>query len=261
MLVRLPNAASLQGSATDDGLKLPLSLSWTKVLGPSGESIVDPKARVTRVTFTQIGIYKFRLTAFDGEFSVSDDVTVRVEATGGSGRIEGKVTYMIDGRYGYAPNAEIVAIQNSAIVRRTWSGSDGAYVMDGMGVGRYTMRAYYRGYFGDFCCVEFTQGGNVWTAKGASILVNQVMPKNMDVPSDTAVPVTATLLPLRLMPDRSQVVTFHGEIGAEYEIQRSADLANWTGWTNVICVGATSEVVDADRASSQCRFYRMRLVE
>jgi hypothetical protein len=80
--VTLPATASLDGSASDDGLPAPpaLSVSWTQVSGPGSVSFGGANQTDTTASFTVAGTYVLRLTATDGELSASDEVTVTVLA-------------------------------------------------------------------------------------------------------------------------------------------------------------------------------------
>lgn len=55
-----------------------LSYLWTLVSGPSGSSITSPTAIDTPVTFTQGGVYVFRLTVNNGAETATDDVQITV---------------------------------------------------------------------------------------------------------------------------------------------------------------------------------------
>ncbi|MHC4607687.1 MAG: PKD domain-containing protein, partial [Planctomycetota bacterium] len=76
--VQLPNTAALDGTVTDDGLPGPVTTIWSQVSGPGGVVFADASAVDTTATFPGAGTYVLRLTADDGEFSVSDEVTVTV---------------------------------------------------------------------------------------------------------------------------------------------------------------------------------------
>ena len=76
--ITLPAAATLQGTATDDGVPSPLTYAWTKVSGPADVTFATPAAAATTATFTLAGTYVLRLTASDGELSASADMTVVV---------------------------------------------------------------------------------------------------------------------------------------------------------------------------------------
>ena len=75
-----PNSASLNGSASDDGLPsgAPLVLSWTRVSGPGTVTFATGASAATGVTFSSPGTYVLRLTANDSALQASDDVTVVV---------------------------------------------------------------------------------------------------------------------------------------------------------------------------------------
>ncbi len=74
------DTASLNGTATDDGLPFPgrLSITWTKVSGPGDVSIFNPSQPATTATFTAPGVYVLRLFASDGERSASKTVKVTI---------------------------------------------------------------------------------------------------------------------------------------------------------------------------------------
>ena len=78
---------TLSGSATDDGLPESgtLTTSWTRVSGPAGVSFATPNSPSTNASFSAAGTYVLRLTASDGEFSRSDDVTVTITSSSGGG--------------------------------------------------------------------------------------------------------------------------------------------------------------------------------
>jgi fibro-slime domain-containing protein/RHS repeat-associated protein len=78
--VRLPNAANLNGSVSDDGFPFGSTLTsqWSQVSGPGTVTFQDALAAATRATFSQPGTYLLRLTVSDTRLSVSDDVAVEV---------------------------------------------------------------------------------------------------------------------------------------------------------------------------------------
>ena len=83
----LPATVTLAGSARDDGLPSPakFTTSWSKISGredSAGGTVVfaNPNAPATSATFGADGIYVLRLTASDGAVTVSDDVTITVNA-------------------------------------------------------------------------------------------------------------------------------------------------------------------------------------
>ena len=72
-----PAPASLAGTVVDiDGPAL--VRVWSQVSGPGTTMFGDPNAAATSATFTAPGTYVLRLTANDGQFNVSDDVSVAV---------------------------------------------------------------------------------------------------------------------------------------------------------------------------------------
>jgi cellulose/xylan binding protein with CBM9 domain/uncharacterized protein DUF362 len=85
--------AALEGQVTDDGnprvdpmdpLSPPMGLTymWHKISGPGEIIFAEPNAVETTAAFTQAGLYKIGLTAFDGELPASDDLLVSVRVPG-----------------------------------------------------------------------------------------------------------------------------------------------------------------------------------
>ncbi|MBK8742232.1 MAG: PASTA domain-containing protein [Betaproteobacteria bacterium] len=77
----LPSTATLAGAAIDDGLPGSpggLTYAWTQVGGPLPAVLGTPGEAGTIVQFPQAGAYAFRLSAFDGELSGTDDINVTV---------------------------------------------------------------------------------------------------------------------------------------------------------------------------------------
>lgn len=69
-------AATLDGSGSDDGDggSQGLSYEWEKVDGPpDADTIVDPGATVTEVTFTDFGVFRYRLRVDDGQSENNQD--------------------------------------------------------------------------------------------------------------------------------------------------------------------------------------------
>jgi PKD repeat protein len=76
-----PNAVTLSGSVTDDGLPNPpgaTTSAWSKVTGPGMVTFAAPSSPSTSATFSAAGTYVLRLTGDDSALSASDDVTVTV---------------------------------------------------------------------------------------------------------------------------------------------------------------------------------------
>ncbi len=85
--VTRPDAATLAGSVTDDGLPNPpgtVTAAWSKVTGPGTVAFADTTAASTTATFSAAGTYVLRLTGNDGALQAVDDVSVTV-ADGGTG--------------------------------------------------------------------------------------------------------------------------------------------------------------------------------
>src|SRR2546425_593115 len=80
LLVTLPNGATLNGTATDDGWPAgsTLHISWSVISGPGQVTFSNPNSPTTAATFSAAGVYTLRLTASDGELSASDDAVVTV---------------------------------------------------------------------------------------------------------------------------------------------------------------------------------------
>ncbi len=81
--VTLLTAASLTGTAIDDGLPLggTLTVTWSKVSGPGTVAFGKASALSTTAVFSAPGSYVLRLTATDGLLSSNADVTVVVNGT------------------------------------------------------------------------------------------------------------------------------------------------------------------------------------
>lgn len=77
----LPNTASLEGTATDDGNPEGSSLTttWSRVSGPGTVTFTDEHAVSTIASFSTHGTYILRLTASDSELTTTDEVTITVE--------------------------------------------------------------------------------------------------------------------------------------------------------------------------------------
>jgi fibronectin type 3 domain-containing protein len=83
--VTRPDAASLAGSVTDDGLPNPpaqVTATWTKVSGPGTVTFGNAGAASTTATFSSAGSYVLRLTGNDGQLTAADDVVVAASDTG-----------------------------------------------------------------------------------------------------------------------------------------------------------------------------------
>lgn len=67
-----------EGSASDDGRPNPLTTTWSKVSGSGTVTFGSPNNTTTTIVFPATGTYVLRLTATDGQYTVSDDVTFTV---------------------------------------------------------------------------------------------------------------------------------------------------------------------------------------
>jgi len=78
--------ASLKGQASDDGDPAgnALSIAWSQVSGPDVVTFGNVNTPVTSASFSANGVYVLRLTADDGQLQKSDDLTLIVNAVGGS---------------------------------------------------------------------------------------------------------------------------------------------------------------------------------
>ena len=79
--ITLPASAHLVGTASDDGRPSPpatLTFTWSKVSGPGDAVFANASAPQTDVSFSAAGNYVLRLAVYDGEFIVSDEVSITV---------------------------------------------------------------------------------------------------------------------------------------------------------------------------------------
>jgi PKD repeat protein len=83
-LVVMPNKATLNGSAVDDGLPVgsTLTVLWQQISGPGTVTFDNASAVQTAAIFSQAGTYHLRLSATDGQLLSNSDVTVRVFTLG-----------------------------------------------------------------------------------------------------------------------------------------------------------------------------------
>jgi ABC-type Fe2+-enterobactin transport system substrate-binding protein len=93
LTVTFPGPAIINGSASDDGLPSPptLTVSWSKTSGPGTVTFTPANAASTSASFSTAGVYVLRLTASDGALSAFDEVQVTVNSggSGGSGGSSG----------------------------------------------------------------------------------------------------------------------------------------------------------------------------
>ncbi len=81
--IQVENSATLNGTATDDGLPSgsTLEITWSVVSGPGQVIFGNAHQAQTTATFSTAGTYVLRLTAFDSELTRFADVTVTVKPT------------------------------------------------------------------------------------------------------------------------------------------------------------------------------------
>jgi hypothetical protein len=82
LTITRPAAASLNGTATDDGLPNPpnkVTTTWSKVSGPGTVTFANAGAKATTATFSAAGTYVLRLTASDGTLSANDTAQLTVK--------------------------------------------------------------------------------------------------------------------------------------------------------------------------------------
>jgi hypothetical protein len=76
--IPLPSAATVQGTASDDGLPAGsvLTTTWSSISGPGPVTFGSVSARQTTVVVTAPGVYVLRFVADDGALSAADDITL-----------------------------------------------------------------------------------------------------------------------------------------------------------------------------------------
>jgi nitrogen fixation protein FixH len=81
-MITLPASATLNGTVGDDGSPNPpgeVTTTWSKTSGPGVVAFGDTSAEDTNATFSTDGVYVLRLTAYDGELTAYDEVSITVE--------------------------------------------------------------------------------------------------------------------------------------------------------------------------------------
>ncbi|HYJ88276.1 MAG TPA: hypothetical protein VEW46_19585, partial [Pyrinomonadaceae bacterium] len=78
--IALPRMATLNGTATDDGLPAGSTLTslWSQVSGPGTTTFEDPLLSETVASFSAPGVYILRLTATESDMIASSEVTITV---------------------------------------------------------------------------------------------------------------------------------------------------------------------------------------
>jgi len=83
MIVLPDDSVLLDATVADDGLPVPPGLvtsEWSMVSGPGSVNFDDASLEDTQAVFSQPGTYVLRITAQDGEWVASDDMTVQFDA-------------------------------------------------------------------------------------------------------------------------------------------------------------------------------------
>ena len=78
--VEFPRSATLQGTASDDGVPTPLTLTWSRLSGPGDVTFTSAATAGSAATFSVAGTYELQLSASDGELTSSDTVLVTVSS-------------------------------------------------------------------------------------------------------------------------------------------------------------------------------------
>lgn len=129
--ISLPTTSlSLAGVVSDDGLPVTstLSYSWSQVSGPATATFSSPAVLAPVVSgLSATGTYVFRLTATDGEFTTTDDVTVYVNPSAA---------------VSLAFNNAVYVVYVDATNNRMWFGGEFSQVDNG---GGYVTRNYLCG--------------------------------------------------------------------------------------------------------------------
>jgi gluconolactonase len=85
VLIPLKMHTTLHGSVSDDGKPTnpgAVTFSWSVVDGPGTVTFADTHSLQTAASFTEVGEYSVRLTAFDGERYAYDDLRVEIRRPG-----------------------------------------------------------------------------------------------------------------------------------------------------------------------------------
>jgi hypothetical protein len=76
----LNNGAFLFCSTVDDGLPHALTFFWTKVSGPGALTWTAQQKAITHVRFSIKGLYVIQCAVSDGQFIVTDRITILADA-------------------------------------------------------------------------------------------------------------------------------------------------------------------------------------
>ena len=129
--ITLPDAVTLAGSATDDGLPVgsTLAIAWSKVSGPGDVTFTPPSAAQATASFSAAGTYVLELGATDGVLAAADAVTVTVDQPsqrtvsvsdvivdeGHSGTTESTITLSLSSPSEHRVSVDYVAVDGTAV--------------------------------------------------------------------------------------------------------------------------------------------------
>ena len=123
------DAASLNGSVTDDGKPTPPNLTsqWTKVSGPGTVAFGDANSPITTATFSGPKTCVLQLTGNDSQLSTQDDVTVVSNPSGGGTTLNIPIAASSDDaeEAGEAAKTMFLNSGDLEMVRDSGAGSDG----------------------------------------------------------------------------------------------------------------------------------------
>jgi hypothetical protein len=81
VVIAVTNGVLFEATADDDGFPQPLNYAWSQVAGPGGVTFLASNSAASPAIFSSAGAYLVRVTVSDGQFSVSDQISVNVGAT------------------------------------------------------------------------------------------------------------------------------------------------------------------------------------
>ncbi len=138
--IQLPGTCQLAGSATDDGNPVDpgvLTLTWSKLSGPGDVTFNDASIQNAVASFNAGGTYQLRLSAFDGELTVNDDIIVVVKAESQKFLVrlpkpaQGISAVLVTAQTQEAA-IDIAAAEHSYIPRSVWNDADVAAAAAGL---------------------------------------------------------------------------------------------------------------------------------
>lgn len=246
-LIATGNGVIVSATVTDDGAPQPVALQWTQAAGPGVATFESPTSATTAVTFDQPGTYVLRITATDGQFTVSDQVTVVVgtgivaanwitqdlgpsSARRGQGLQTGNLFSVSGTGAGYASTTadqahvmvRTVDGDTSIVARLTSLPTTGA--LAGVTIRDAMLRSARRAVFG------YVPGTGLQFRTRLTVSTN-----------DTVVSQAGVTLPLWVKLDRNSTT---GEITASYSADSNGQPAAWTalGTPTVVTMDARAEV-------------------